>query len=120
MLNENIFVLKDVPLCAEQKPGKFSSEDKPNTSIPSGMEPLLYELWPRFTNLLQNVCARVLFSEHLGELMLEFERAMSKRRLDHLAAQVEKLVTDNEYLEFDVEFWKMGKEEVKHVTLKYL
>jgi hypothetical protein len=120
MLNENFMILKDLPLCTESKPGRFSNEDKPNVSIPSALEPVLYELWPRLINLLHNVCSRVLFSEHLGEYLLEYERAMSKRRTEYLDAEFKKQVEELEYINYDFDLWNSSRLEIKSKVVKYL
>lgn len=52
MLRNTIGLIKDLPLCPEKKPGRFSSEDKANVTIPSALEPVLHEIWPGMVQLI--------------------------------------------------------------------
>lgn len=104
MMRETIGLMKDLPLCPEKKPGRFSSEDKPNVSIPSAMEPILYEIWPGIAGLIEAACARVLFTEKFGDLMLEYERAMSTRRRKYLDGQLAK-IREEGYELLDPKLW---------------
>ena len=120
MMKDTISLMKDLPLCPENKPGRFSSEDKPNVSIPSAMEPLLYELWPGIAGLTATTCSRVLFTEKLGDLMLEYERAMSSRRREYLDGQLVKIVEDEGYERLDISSWQRSRAELKFSVSKYL
>jgi len=120
MMKDTICLMKDLPLCPEKKPGRFSSEDKPNVSIPSAMEPLLYELWPGIAGLIATTCSRVLFTEKLGDLMLEYERAMSSRRREYLDGQLVKIIEEEGYERLDISSWQRSRTELKFSVTKYL
>ena len=62
----SIDALKDVPMTPETEIGDFSREDGENVSIPSVLEPLLHEIWPRFVDNLNSNVTRVLRYDDFG------------------------------------------------------
>ena len=96
MMVETVSVLKGVSMTPQTDPGRFSTEDALNVTIPSALEPLIHELWPRFNDLCQNVCTRCLANSAFGELILDYARAMSGRRRTYIESQFDKMV-DSRY-----------------------
>lgn len=117
MLTSTIEVLKDVPMKPETEKGRFSSEDGANVEIPSTMEPMIHELWPRFQAKIKSVCTRVLFRDEFGEILIEYVKMMSKRREEAIDVDLKKLV-EISYGNLNVEEFKEKFQGVRKLVLK--